>query len=74
MALRSSAVPGVWSFLRVTHNGAHRLYVPHYHGLRSKLLHDFHDLEVAGHFRWNKTYGAIAQHYYWLAMSAAVQE
>ena len=56
------------------HNGAHRLYVPDYHGLGCKLLYDFHDLEFAGHFSWNKTYNAIAQHYYWPDMLAAVQD
>ena len=56
------------------HNSAHRIYVPDYHGLRSKLLHDFHDLEVAGHFGWNKTYHALAQHYNWPDMSTAVQD
>ena len=56
------------------HNGAHRLYVPDYHGLKSKLLHDFRDLEVAGHFVWNQMYNAISQLYSWPDMSAAVQD
>ena len=60
--------------LYFTRNGIHRLYVPDFHGLRTKLLHDFHDLEVGGHFGYAKTYTALAQHYYWPDMSTAVQD
>ena len=56
------------------HNGTHRLYVPDYRGPRSKLLHDFHDLEVSGQFGYSKTYNAVAQHYYWPHMAAVVQD
>lgn len=57
-----------------THDGLHRLFVPDHRDLRSRILHDFHDLEVAGHFGWRKTYHAIAQHYYWPGMTTDVQD
>lgn len=60
--------------LYYVHKGAHRVYVPEFHGLRSKLLHDFHDLEVGGHFGRRKTYDALSQHYYWPDMAAAVED
>jgi Integrase zinc binding domain len=47
--------------------GTHRVYVPV--SLRKKLLYEFHDIEIAGHFGWRKTLYALQHHYFWPQMS-----
>jgi hypothetical protein len=42
-----------------------RVYVPKQHGLPCELIRELHDLPIAGHFGWKKTYHALAQHNYW---------
>ena len=37
------------------------------------MIAAFHDLPVAGHLGWHKTYDALSQHYYWPGMVADVQ-
>jgi hypothetical protein len=39
-------------------DGLLRVYVPKQHGLRVEVIHEFHDLPIAGHFGWKKTYHA----------------
>ena len=58
----------------VDDRGRHRIYVPAYQNLRSSLLYEFHDLPVAGHLGWKKSYHALAQNYYWPGMSEAVHK
>jgi transposase InsO family protein len=52
--------------------GTLRVYVPA--PLRDQLLHEFHDLPIAGHLGWRKTYLALHQHYYWPHMPEHVQQ
>jgi hypothetical protein len=54
--------------------GLLRVFVPNAAGLRKHLVSEFHDLPIAGHFGWKKTYDAIAQHYYWPNMTADIHQ
>jgi hypothetical protein len=47
-----------------------RVFVPKKNGLRTALISEFHDIPIAGHFGWKKTYHALAKHYYWSNMTA----
>ena len=76
-----SATPSARTPYRLLHgllyhvlHGKHRVFVPQYNNLRSRLIAAFHDLPVAGHLGWHKTYDALSQHYYWPGMTADVQE
>ena len=53
--------------------GAYRVYVPDAHGLRNKLLHDYHCAAIAGHYGASKVLVAMSQHYYWPCMPADVE-
>jgi len=48
------------------------VYVPA--ALRKKLLYEFHDIPIAAHLGWRKTYNAMVQHYYWPSMPDTVRE
>lgn len=52
--------------------GTMRVYVPDYQRLRARLIVEFHDLPIAGHFGWRKSHAALAQHYYWPRMAEDV--
>jgi transposase InsO family protein len=47
-----------------------RVYVPKQ--LRTALISEFHDIPIAGHFGWKKTYHALTQHDYWGNMASDV--
>jgi hypothetical protein len=42
--------------------------------LRAAILHDTHDIPVAGHLGVRKTCGRLLQHYYWPALRDTVKE
>ena len=46
----------------------HRICVPKQGDLRSKLYHEFHDAQLAGHFGGDKVYHAMSGLYYWPRM------
>ena len=61
-------------FLYHVSDGKHRVFVPDYKHLRSRMIAAFHDSPASGHLGWHKTYDALSQHYYWPGMVADVQE
>ena len=76
-----AATPSTRTPYRILHgllyhvaNGKHRVFVPNYKHLRSRMIAAFHDLLVAGHLGWHKTYDALSQHYYWPGMVPDVQD
>ena len=46
----------------------HHICVPKQGDLRSKLYHEFHDAQLAGHFGGDKVYHAMSGLYYWPRM------
>jgi hypothetical protein len=48
-----------------------RVYAPEV--LRTALMHEFHNVPIAGHLGWRKCYLAVSQHYYWPGMSESVR-
>lgn len=52
--------------------GTMRVFVPS--TLRSQLIHEFHDIPIAGHLGWRKTHQALAQHYFWPGMAESVHK
>jgi hypothetical protein len=51
--------------------GVLRVYVPE--ALRRAIMHEFHNVPIAGHLGWRKCYHAMSQHYYWPGMSESVR-
>lgn len=52
----------------------HAVYVPPQGELRRSLLSEYHDSPLAGHFGWEKSFHAIAQHYYWPSMRQEMKD
>jgi predicted aspartyl protease/transposase InsO family protein len=50
-----------------------RLYVPNDKTLREQLLAEHHDSPLAGHMGLAKTYGNLADHFYWPGMQQTVE-
>jgi len=48
--------------------GTDRLYIPRNSDLRTKLLHDHHDIPTAGHQGFERTLEKIAKNYYWTSL------
>lgn len=42
-----------------------RVVVPNDESLRSRIIHEFHDAPVGGHFGREKTYAAISREFFW---------
>jgi hypothetical protein len=59
-------VNGLWHF-------QDRLCIPRDMGIRTKLLHEFHDAPSAGHAGPQKTLIAISNHFWWPHMARSVQ-
>jgi len=53
------------------HAGTYKVYVPK--SIRSALLAEYHNIPIAGHLGWKKTYHAMNQHYYWPNMPSDVR-
>ena len=49
----------------------HRLWVPS--SLRSTVMHDFHDVPMAGHMGVSRTYQRIHFNYYWMGMRKDIE-
>ena len=65
-----AATPSTRTPYRILHgllyhvaDGKHRVFVLDYKHLRSHMIAAFHDLPVAGHLGWHRTYDALSQHY-----------
>ena len=51
-----------------------RLVVPEVQSLRNEILHDNHDVPLAGHQGYDRTYELIQRDYYWLNMAKDIRE
>jgi hypothetical protein len=52
--------------------GTDRLYIPADEALRTRLLHECHDVPTAGHLGKDKTLEQVKRRFYWLRMDADV--
>lgn len=50
-----------------------RVCIPKFGEYRLKIMHDFHDIPVAGHPGFQKTYMATKRHYYWEGMKGDIK-
>jgi transposase InsO family protein len=50
-----------------------RLYVPNDAGLKTRLMHECHDVPLAGHLGVDKTIGRVKQRFYWPGMDAEIE-
>jgi hypothetical protein len=48
-----------------------RLYVPQ--TMRTRLIREYHEIAIAGHFGWQKVYHAMSQWYYWDSMKSDIK-
>ena len=54
--------------------GQTRLYVPRESSIRTQLLHDNHDIPMAGHQGFQRTYEKLSKNYYWHSMREDVMK
>ena len=57
----------------LTDNNRHRLCIPDIGNIRLKLLEENHDIPIAGHRGFEKTYNTVARHYWWPNMGKLVK-
>jgi len=51
-----------------------RLIIPAQPALRTKILREFHDIDISGHLGIDKTYGNISKYFYWPKMMKDVRQ
>jgi hypothetical protein len=47
--------------------------IPNFGEYRLNIMHDCHDIPIAGHSGFQKTYMAIKRHYYWQGMKSGIK-
>jgi hypothetical protein len=50
-----------------------RVCIPNFKEYRLNIMHDCHDIPIAGHLGFHKTYMAIKRHYYWQGMKSDIK-
>lgn len=55
-------------------NTHYRLCIPNITNIRLKILEENHDIPIAGHMGFEKTYNNVARHYWWPNMGKLVKQ
>jgi len=51
-----------------------RICIPKQGEFRLNIMHDLHDIPIASHLGFQKTYMAIKRHYYWKGMKKDIKD